>query len=321
MMATEIAVIGVGRWGRHLAKNLRELGVLGAIVETEAERCAAWSQSCPELRCFNDPQQILDAPIPAVAIATPSASHFDIARLCLQAGKDVFVEKPMTLSEPQARELVRLARDRERILMVGHLLLYQPALHELLRLTRSGIIGQVLSTHHERLEPPRERTPEDALWALGVHDVAVALFLSNAVLLEQRAFGMLGPSGVQEDSQLHLRFANGMRAHLHVSLRWPERRRRCIILGERGSLVYDELTQTVTLDRRDFHSSPEAPEGELLFRGNAQPVRLEMMHFLERLRDRERPLSDGVNGLDVVAIVERACAQIAAEPANARNSA
>jgi predicted dehydrogenase len=255
------------------------------------------------------PAPLWSSDVDAVAIATPAPSHFAIARDALLAGKDVFVEKPMVLSVEEGKQLVALARERRRVLMVGHLLLYQPAIRWLANYLSSGELGEVHSFHQERLNLGQARPVENALWSLGVHDVAVLLHLvreepSRASVVGQRVLG----EQVEDDVTLHLDFPSGVQAHLHASWLWPEKRRRLTVVGSRGMLVYDETAQQVVLHRKGIDRALKNwDEGHLqVFHGPAEPLRLELEHFCDRVADRQPPLSDGASGLAVVRVLEQA---------------
>lgn len=314
----QVAVIGAGRWGMNLIRTFHDLGALAAVVEVDAGRCAAVSAAYPGVTTFSDPRPVWESPIQAVVVAAPVPAHFELARQALLAGKDVFVEKPLTLSVAEAEELVALARARGRLLMVGHLLLYQPAIRWMQEAIARGTIGRLLSLHQERLNLGRARSAENALWSLGVHDVAVFLELvgcppERAVALGQRA---LQPA-IDDDVYLHLSFPGGVQGHLHVSWLWPEKRRLLTVVGSEAMLVYDELAQTVTLHRKRI-SAPtleQTDEGaEVVFRGEGEPLRLECQHFLDVLRTRQAPRSDGASGLAVLRVLEQAQRQLEASP-------
>ncbi len=309
----KVAVLGAGKWGVNLIRTFHELGALGAVVEVDAER-RAWIQAeYPEVEVFADPRHVWDSAMPAVVVATPVPTHYELARQALLAGKDVFVEKPLTLCVSQASELVELARRQARILMVGHLLLYQPAIPWLKERLAEGMVGRVHSLHQERLNLGRARSAENALWSLGVHDVAVLLYLvgqppERVAAIGQRA---LQPS-VEDDVYVHLRFPGGTQAHLHVSWLWPEKRRRLTIVGSEAMVVYDELTQTVTLHRKRISSRLEQHDegSEVVYQGDGEPLRRECEHFLEAVRSRERPLSDAESGIEVLRVLEEAQKQL-----------
>jgi predicted dehydrogenase len=251
-----------------------------------------------------------------VAIATPGPLHYEIARAALLAGKDVFVEKPMTLSVAEAEELVCLAEEKGRILMVGHLLLYQPAVAWIKEYLAAGKLGEVHLIHQERLALGRACAVENVLWSLGVHDVASLLYLTGRTPTGISITGaQVLQAGVEDEIHLELYFPGGLRAHLHASWLWPETQRRMVIAGSRGFLVYNELEQTVTLHKKGINPDlTNRDEGtELLFTGEGRPLTRELAHFLECLSTRKTPLSDGRNGLAVIKVLEEAGRLLAKE--------
>jgi predicted dehydrogenase len=305
----KIAVIGAGDWGKNLVRTLSELGALGAIVDANPTTRAVAKKDYPDVPVFETPGEIVQTGITAVAIATPVATHFSLAREALEQSFDVFVEKPMTLSSREAETLTRLAAMRSRILMVGHLLLYQPAVLWISSFLKEGGLGHIYSLHQERLNLGKVRSVENALWSLGVHDVAVLLHLVGSRTSNVQVTGhrVLQP-GIEDDVYLHLEFQNGVQAHLHTSWLWPEKRRQLVIVGEKGMLVYDELAKKVTLHRK--HITPDLANAdagsEVVFQQTGEPLKLELEHFLARLQDRQPPLSDGKNGMEVVRVLELA---------------
>lgn len=306
----KVAVIGVGNWGKNLVSNLRSLGALAAVAEASPELRSGLAAQYPEVPLYKDHRPLLlESTITAIAVATPAPTHYTVVKDALLAGKDVFVEKPITLSTRDAQELVDLAQARGRVMMVGHLLLYQPALQWIKGYLDSGALGTLYSLHQERLNLGRARSVENALWSLGVHDVAVLLHLVGRAPSRIKVTGQpsLQP-GVEDDVYLHLDFMGGIQAHLHTSWLWPEKRRRLVVVGSEGMLVYDELEQTVLLHRKgitpDLNNRDEGYE--VVFQGHGEPLRLELEHFLARLEDRRPPLSDGSSGVEVVRVLEEA---------------
>jgi len=308
---TRVAVIGAGSWGRNLVRAFADLGVLAAVAEPDEERRRMVQAEHPEAEVTDDCLPLLapDSGIDAVVIATPAQTHGRIARGALLAGKDVFVEKPLTLSAEGARTLHSLAEERGRILMVGHLLLYQPAVQWMKSYLADGNLGRVYSLHQRRAKLGRVRSVENVLWSFGVHDIAVLLHLvgSEPVRIDCTGHAVL-PSGVEDDVHLHLAFPQNIQAHLHVSWLWPAIERQLTVVGERGMLVYDELFQTVTFHRKTADSDLRVHDkgSDVVFRGSAEPLPLECRHFLDCVQQRRRPLSDGENGYLVVKVLETA---------------
>ncbi|MCR4392076.1 MAG: Gfo/Idh/MocA family oxidoreductase [Candidatus Acetothermia bacterium] len=309
----KVGLIGAGGWGKNLARTLHELGALGGIAEIRPDLRAELSILYPDVPLYLHHYALLESDLPAVAVATPAATHSALAKEALLAGKHVFVEKPLALATHEAEELVALARKRGRVLMVGHLLLYQPAVRWIKEFLDSGALGEIWSLHQERLNLGRARSVENALWSLGVHDVAVVLYLVGREPGEVRVVGQaaLQPN-VEDDVYLHLRFPGGIRAHLHASWLWPEKRRRLTVIGEAGMLVYDEVEQTVTFHRKAITPQlTSRDEGaEVVFQGHGEPLKLELAHFLECVAEGKRPLSDGESAVPVVRVLEEATRQL-----------
>ncbi|MEK8131745.1 Gfo/Idh/MocA family oxidoreductase [Paenibacillus filicis] len=306
----KVAVVGAGQWGRNLVRTFFELGVLGVVVEASPQLREEVSLQYPTTPVHDSIQFVLEDPsIRGVIVATPAATHYDIAKSCLISGKDVFIEKPMTLSSQEGEGLVKLSETHQRVLMVGHLLLYQPAIREMKKIMDAGRVGRVTTLHQQRLKLGRVRSVENVLWSFGVHDLAVFLYLIGEEPTDTISVGqhVVQPL-VEDDVFLHLRFANGVNAHLHNSWLYPEVVRKLTVIGTEGMLVYDEITQTVTLHHKSIRSDlSNRDEGsEVIFQGDAQPLRIECEHFLECMETRQAPISDGRNGVAVVRILERA---------------
>jgi len=303
----KIAVIGAGRWGVNLVRNLHELGVLSHVIEKDSEIIDEISKEISDVQFFNDYDSLLSSDIDAVAIATLPAMHYEIALKFLEIGKDVFIEKPMTLASKDADELVRVAESNQCILMVGHLLLYQPAIGFIKSYIDQGNLGRIYHLHQERLKLGRVRTEENVLWSLGVHDIAVLLYLVGSSPNKVDFTGHCGiQKQIEDDAYVHMTFDGGIMAHLHSSWIWPENKRSLKVIGEKGMLVYDEMEQTVVLHKKRIGSDlKNIDQGEeQLFEGSDQPLRLEMEHFIHCIRSREEPLSDGRSGAEVIRALE-----------------
>ncbi|MDB2346840.1 Gfo/Idh/MocA family oxidoreductase [Verrucomicrobiales bacterium] len=307
----KIGLIGVGNWGKNLAKNFHDLGVLASIAEPSEELRAALALQYPNVALHDSYEAILaDAAIDAVAIATPVPTHHKVASAAIAAGKDVFVEKPMTMTSAEAEDLVNKAEAEERILMVGHLLLYQPTVQFIKKYLDEGKLGKIYSIHQERVKLGRARYVENVTWSLGVHDVAVLLYLIGESPRILHASGHCGlTKKVEDDVYLHIDFVSGIKAHLHNSWLWPENRRYLTIVGEKGMLIHHEMKGEVELHRKTIGSTDLQSQNdgaEILFKADdQQPLRLELQHFLNCIENRATPISDGRNGVEVITALER----------------
>ena len=304
-----IGVAGVGNWGKNLVRTFHRLGALAAVFDLDPESRKTIKEQYPDVTVYDDFAALIASDVHGVAIATPAHTHYLLAREALLAGKDVFVEKPMTLTRSEGVNLVNIAEREKRIIMAGHLLLYQPAIQWIKQFIETGAIGNVKFLTQERLKLGRVRSVENVLWSFGVHDIAVFLYLLGEKSLKASAIGQCAlQDGIEDDVYLHITFPDGVRAHLHVSWLWPEMRRCLTIVGSEAMLVYDELEQKVTLYKKRIDSSLRSiDEGaEVVFQGNGEPLLLECRHFLECIEERKKPLSDGYTALDVIEILENA---------------
>lgn len=306
----KVAVLGAGRWGQHWVRTLHDIGALVAVADDALpirERVAA---AYPQISVCDSFAAILaQRQVDAVVIATPAHTHFSLAREALLAGLDVLVEKPLTLSVRDARELERLAAESGRILMAGHLLLYQPAIQWIRAYIGAGELGELYSFHLRRAQLGTIRSVENALWSLGVHDIAVILFLIGAAPTALRVeCQSILQQGIEDDVHLHLSFPGGCRAHLHTTWLWPKKERSLVILGSRGMLEYEEQSQTVRLHRKEVTADLVCRDGgsEVVFTGKGEPLLAEALHFLQCVRTRQAPWSDGANGVSVVEVLEEA---------------
>jgi predicted dehydrogenase len=308
-MSRKVIVVGAGQWGRNLVRTFHELGELAGVAEAHYELRRQLASDYPNIPLYDDYRESLKTDVAAIVIATPAHTHASIAIEAMEAGKDVFVEKPITLSVEEAEQLVRLAEKRERILMVGHLLLYQPAIQRIKAIIEDGLIGEIASLYQERMKLGRVRAVENVLWSFGVHDLAVILYLIGKSPLHIQATGQcIVQPEIEDDVYVHLTFEGSVTAHLHTSWLWPQQRRHLTIIGTKGMIVYDEEKQTVTLHRKTIDAGlANVDEGtELVFQGEAKPLTLECKHFLQCIDTRQSPVSDGRNGSDVVRILEQA---------------
>lgn len=306
---TQVIVVGSGQWGQNLVRNFHDLGALAGVVEVDPTLQARLRSQYPDLPIFERFEMALAGEAPAFVLATPAPTHFDLAMMALQAGKDVFVEKPMTLRSQEARLLAEYAETQERVLMVGHLLLYQPAIAWMGEYVRSGQMGQVLHVATQRLNLGKVRTAENVWWSFAPHDISIVLELLGHPTLARvnaRGYARLQP-GIEDEVHVDLTFATGQTAHLHCSWQWPVKQRGTVVIGDQQMLVYDEIRQAVTIHHKGIDGDLQVWDRgeEAVAIAHDQPLKLECQHFLDCVRTRQRPHSDGWNGVEVVSILEQ----------------
>ncbi len=177
MQQSKVAVIGCGAWGKNLVRNFYDLGVLAIVCDTTPTGRATAKQLAPQAEVVSSIEAALRAPVAGLVIATPAETHYELVKQALEAGQDVFVEKPLALTYEQGAHLVRLAEAHARILMVGHVLEYHPAILRLYALVQQGALGKVYYIYSNRLSLGKVRREENILWSFAPHDVAVILCL------------------------------------------------------------------------------------------------------------------------------------------------
>ncbi|WP_375458740.1 Gfo/Idh/MocA family protein [uncultured Enterovirga sp.] len=314
----KVAVVGVGMWGRNHARNYAEIGALAAIVDRDLEAAARLSaQHGVPVASFDE--VLADPGISAVAMALPPSQNLSLGRRALEAGKHLFVEKPMAMTTGEAAELLAVAARHERRLMVGHILQYHPAFLVLLELVRAGTLGRLLSLVSTRLDLGRIRREEDALWALAPHDVSMILALvgeePDAVTAQG---GYHTHPTIADTAGVDLRFPSGVRAEIRVSWLHPFKEQRLVVVGERAMAVFDDrepwerklVLYRHRIEDRGGMPFAERAEPEPVAVEPGEPLRRECLHFLDCVRTGARPTSDGEEGLRVLRVLERASASL-----------
>lgn len=308
-----IALIGCGQWGRNLARNLVALGALRVVCDRSPEALERVRTLYPEVTVTRGVSPVLeDSEIKGCVIATPAAFHFELAFQSLQAGKDVLVEKPLALTVGEGKALVELAEKQGRILMVGHLLEYHPAIEKLRELVLSGELGKIQYVYSNRLNLGRIRTEESALWSFAPHDIHVLLRLLGELPVEVACQGgnYLNHE-VADVTMSMMRFASGVRGHIYVSWLHPYKEQKLVVVGDRKMVVFDD---TLSLDKLRLYPHrvdwvervPVAvkAEAESVPLPDVEPLAQECRHFLECLATRQRPRTDGANGVAVLRVLE-----------------
>jgi UDP-2-acetamido-3-amino-2,3-dideoxy-glucuronate N-acetyltransferase len=323
-----VACIGAGYWGKNLVRNFAELGALVAVCDAN-EEVARRLSSDNRVRCATAADDVLEAPdVTGVAIATPAETHADLVRRALLAGKDVLVEKPLALSPQEGAELVALAERRRRILMVGHLLWYHPAILKLRELVRGGELGRIQYIYSNRLNLGRIRREENILWSFAPHDISIILgLLGEYPDTVQAQGGNYLHERIADVTVTLLGFPSGVRAHIFVSWLHPFKEQKLVIVGDRKMAVFDDTEPKDklrlyphTIAWLDNVPVPKAAAAEVVDVEAIEPLRAECEHFLDCLRTRTRPRTDGEEGLRVLRVLQQCQAALGARPTNGRRS-
>ena len=312
MRRPPIVVVGAGAFGKNHVRTFSELGSLFGVVDQDEELLSKVTRDYPGTKTWADlDKALLDITKAAFVISTPAPTHFELARQILEKGHDVLVEKPITLSSKEARTLNDLAQKKGSILMVGHLLLFQPFLSWFKEEFETGRLGAIKRVSTQRTKLGTVRSSENVWWSFAPHDIAVVLeLLGRPGLPSVQAHGSCTiQNNVEDDVHVELEFDNDTSAHIHSSWLWPDNIRRTTVICEKKMLVYDEVANSVTIYNSKIDgdlSHHPAPSPKTLALPKANFLELECQHFLSCIENRSTPIPDGQNGLSVVDLLEKA---------------
>ena len=308
----QVAVLGCGYWGKNLVRNFHELGALRKVCDPRKEALDEATARYKVGGVSNIDDVLSDPDIDAVVIAAPAVQHYDLARRSLVAGKDVYVEKPLALHADEGRKLTALAAEQNRILMVGHILQYHPAILELKSLIRQGELGQIQYIYSSRLNLGKLRTEENILWSFAPHDISAILYL-----LDETPERVSSHGGSYLNSQIFdttlttCDFRSGVKAHIFVSWLHPFKEQKLAIIGSNKMAVFDDVEseRKLTLYSHKIEWLDRTPvarrDGGLVVPlPKEEPLRRECEHFLECISTRQTPRTDGESGSQVLEVLE-----------------
>jgi len=309
---TNISVIGTGYWGKNLVRNFNELGVLHTICDSNPSTLSSFQKQYPIVEVQCSFQKVLQNPdIDAVVIATPAETHFKMAKMALLANKHVFVEKPLALFVNEAEELHQLALTQGLKLMIGHILLYHPAIIKLKEIVNSGELGKINYIYSNRLNLGKIRSEENILWSFAPHDISAMLFL-----LDEMPFQVIAQGGnylnqdITDVTMTMLSFKSGVKGHIFVSWLHPDKEQKLIIVGDKKMALFDD---TLTEGKLQIHDKgvdwinrqpvPRKNGITLVPLDNSEPLKAECEHFLSCIATDTTPKTDGDNGVKVLTVL------------------
>ena len=308
----QVAVIGAGYWGKNLVRNFYQLDALRWVCDSDAETLQRIKKEFQVQTTSEVGTLLADASVDAIVIAAPAAQHFELATQALEAGKDVFVEKPLALHSSQGRQLVDLAAGRQRILMAGHILQYHPAITAIRDLIQRGELGKIHYVYSSRLNLGRLRTEENILWSFAPHDISAILYLlgEEPVSISAQGGSYLNPP-LLDTTLSTLEFPSGAKGHVFVSWLHPFKEQKLTIVGSRKMVVFDDtlkadklIAYSHSVNWKDGKPIAEKRSGEPIAISDAEPLRAECEHFLNCVRTRREPLTDGRSALRVLQVLE-----------------
>ncbi len=307
-----VAVIGSGYWGKNLVRNFNELGALHTICESDADILNGFSGKYRDVQVTNAYIDVLNTPeINAIVLATPAETHYFLAKEALLSQKDVFVEKPLALKVEEGADLVRIAKAKGQILMVGHLLHYHPAIIKIKELLQAGELGRMQYIYSNRLNLGKVRREENILWSFAPHDISVMLSLCEELPREVACFGgNYLHQQIADVTVCTLSFPSGIKGHIFVSWLHPVKEQRFVVVGSDKMIIFDDTESThklllyphkikwqgivPLLDKKE--AIPISIETD-------EPLKKECVHFLDCIQNRHSPLTSGDEGLSVLMVL------------------
>ena len=311
-----IAVIGAGQWGKNLVRNFSEMGVLKAVCEKNSATIKEISKAYPGCIFYTSLKDVIaDKNINAIVVATPAETHFVLAREALLSGKHVFVEKPLTLSEKDAEELIAIAHKQKLVLMVGHLLQYHPAFIKLKDLAAAGDLGRINYIYSHRLNLGKIRREENILWSFAPHDISMILALAG-----EEPENVIATGGnylhkkIADVTTTHLEFSSGLKAHVFVSWLHPFKDQKLVVVGDKKMAVFDDtlpweeklLIYPHQVKWENNLPVPTRGIPEKVSIPYAEPLKLECEHFIGCLTNQKQAKTDGAEGLRVLRVLNAA---------------
>jgi predicted dehydrogenase len=317
MAHLRFGIVGWGYWGPKIARNLDSLphASVEMVSDLDMHRLASITVNQPWIHTTTQVEDLFNSSLDGIVIATPVQTHYRLARAALLAGKHVLVEKPLTANVEEAEELVALAREMKRVLMVGHTFEYSPAVNELRKLVQSGDLGRIYCVEAERVNLGLFRRDINVVWDLAPHDVSILLYLFGKMpeQVKVQAHAHI-QSNIHDVAHLDLEFGDGMTAHIHVSWLHPCKIRRVTVIGDARMVVYDDTNpaEMVKIYNKgaDVHADPV-----ISYRFGAitiphidwiEPLRLECEDFVTSILNGRQPRAHGESGLAVVKVLAAA---------------
>ncbi len=324
MTDLRIGAIGAGYWGPNLIRNFVEIpgAEMVAIADLQQDQIDRMRERFPQVgRSTTDYRDLFDMDLDAVVIATPPATHCEIASDCLRNGLHVLVEKPITLNSEDAKDLIRIAAENDRVLMVGHTFEFNPAVRALKAMIDDGEIGDIYYIDAVRASLGLFQTKANVVWDLAPHDISIIRYLTGEEPISVSSRGQACvQEGIEDVAYTTMTFPNNVLAHLRTSWLDPSKTRRITVVGSKKMVIYDDvepLEKLKVYDKGVKAIRRTDTFGEFSFAYHygdviipyvrfEEPLRVQIGHFLECIREGKQPQTDGYNGLRVVQIVEAA---------------
>ena len=317
-MNKKICVVGAGYWGKNHIRTLNELGVLRGIVESNLKLRESLAIQYSNVPCYENVSLALKEDYDGFTISTPAESHYEIGKQIISAGKHVLIEKPMTLSVKDSEDLLLLSNKFDICLMVGHVLLFHPAIIKIKEIIENGRIGDLQYLYSNRLNLGKVRTEENVFWSLAPHDIAIFQYLTNSFpkLIQSKGSTFL-QQGIPDSTMMNIEYENGIEGHIFVSWLHPFKEHRLVVIGSKAMISFEDSMDGKPLKlyskKFDLISGvPEKVDGpvEWVSYENKMPLTEQLKYFLTHLDGKKPKIANGESGLEVIKILVKASEQL-----------
>jgi UDP-2-acetamido-3-amino-2,3-dideoxy-glucuronate N-acetyltransferase len=313
-ISRSICVVGAGRWGKNHIKTLNEIGCLAGIVEADYDTRNMFKERYPGIRTFATIRDVIKEDFDGFTVATPAETHFEIAEFIINHKRHVLVEKPLTLKASEARRLKELAEKNNVNLMVGHLLLFHPAIRKIKELIEKGKIGKLEYVYSNRLNLGTVRTEENILWSFAPHDISIFQYFIGSLPVEviSRGGAFLQPH-VHDSSMTVLTYPDNIVSHIFVSWLHPFKEHRMVVIGSKGMFSYEDSSDDKNILFYEkgidwIQGEPIKRDGptEIISYEKKMPLTEELKYFSAHTNGEPVKIADAQNGVEVLEILEKA---------------
>ena len=312
MLSKNVCVVGAGYWGKNHIRILHELGFLGGIVESNKETLNRFAEQYPDVKGFLSLNEALqDKSFLGFTVATPAKTHYSVAKQAMEAGKHVLVEKPLALEKKHAEELIHLSEKNNVNLMVGHVLLFHPAIKKIKELINKGKIGKLQYIYSNRLNLGQVRMEENVFWSLAPHDISVFQYFTNSFPTSIHASGSAFlQEGIHDSTLTQLKYPSGVEGHIFVSWLHPFKEHRLVVIGTEAMITFEDSSEGNPLKlyakKIDMENGiPEKIDGPVTLIDYEQKMALteELQYFVSHLDGKKPNIANGQHALEVIKIL------------------
>ena len=317
-MDKKICVVGAGHWGKNHIKTLYEIGCLGGVVELGKDKKLLIEKLYEGIKTYSKIEDALSKNFDGFIVATPAETHFEISKKIILSKKPVLIEKPMTLSIKDAEEIIRLANENNVNVMVGHVLLFHPAIQKIKEMIEDNAVGKLQYIYSNRLNLGKIRTEENVFWSFAPHDIAIFQYLTNSSPIKIQASGSIFlQEKIHDSTMTNFEYENGVKGHIFVSWLHPFKEHRLVVIGSEAMISFEDSKNDKPLilypKKIDLSSGiPEKVEGDIkkINYEKKMPLKIELEYFVKHLDSQKPHIASMYDGFDTVKILVEASQQL-----------